>query len=165
MGLSIQSVFRSGPFSTMMPAISWPRVKGQGSGFGQWPFRMCRSVPQTPQAPILIRADFGDIFGQATRRMTGSAPGPSKVATRIRSMSASPFFGRGRSSPRHDHLRLRHDRSELAVLPDDLRLPHHRGAAAVQRQCIPRPRVAPTGIAAKKLVLLSIVVVIDVRSG
>ena len=80
MGLSIQSVFKSGPFSTMMPAISWPRVKGQGSGFGQWPFRMCRSVPQTPQAPILMRADFADIFGQATCRMTGSAPGPSKVA-------------------------------------------------------------------------------------
>ena len=46
----------------MTPPSSWPSVNGQGSGFGQWPFRMCRSVPQTPQAPILISAAFcGDV--------------------------------------------------------------------------------------------------------
>jgi hypothetical protein len=44
---------------------------------------MCWSVPQTPQAPILIRAAFGGTRGQGTSCITGSAPGPAKVVTRI----------------------------------------------------------------------------------
>ena len=35
MGRSIQSVARSAPFSTITPEISWPSVKGHGSGLGQ----------------------------------------------------------------------------------------------------------------------------------
>jgi len=31
--------------------------------FGQWPFRICRSVPQTPQAPNLDQRAFFGIFG------------------------------------------------------------------------------------------------------
>lgn len=96
MGRSIQSVLRSGPISTTMPVISWPRVKGQGSGFGQWPFRMCRSVPQTPQAAMRISAALRPTFGQGTSRMTGGAPGPAKVATRIGGWGmAASSLGRG----------------------------------------------------------------------
>jgi hypothetical protein len=61
----------------MTPPSSWPSVNGHGSGFGQCPFRMCRSVPQTPQAPILINAAFLPTFGHGTVRMIGCAPGPS----------------------------------------------------------------------------------------
>jgi len=44
---------------------------------------MCKSVPQTPQAPFWSKAAFFGIDGQGTLRITGRAPGPSKVATRI----------------------------------------------------------------------------------
>jgi hypothetical protein len=44
---------------------------------------MCKSVPQTPQAPTFINAAFFGIFGQGTLRITGCAPGPSYVHTRI----------------------------------------------------------------------------------
>src|SRR6516162_4405457 len=44
---------------------------------------MWRSVPQTPQAPIWIRAAFLGILGQGTLWITGLAPGPAKVETRI----------------------------------------------------------------------------------
>ena len=83
MGLPMKSVVSSSPISTITPASSWPSVKGQGSGFGQWPLRICRSVPQTPQAPICTSAAFGPIFGRGTVWMTGLAPGPAKVATRM----------------------------------------------------------------------------------
>jgi hypothetical protein len=76
-GLPMKSVFNSPPISTTTPASSWPSVNGQGSGFGQWPFNICWSVPQTPQAPILISAPFAGICGQGTSRITGSAPGPA----------------------------------------------------------------------------------------
>ena len=76
-GLPMKSVFSSEPISTITPASSWPSVNGHGSGFGQWPLRMCWSVPHTPQAPIWISAPFGGTFGHGTSRMTGSAPGPS----------------------------------------------------------------------------------------
>jgi hypothetical protein len=78
----VQSAESSGPISTTTPASSWPSVNGQGNGFGQWPLRMCRSVPQTPQAPIWISAAFFGTLGLGTSRITGGAPGPSKVATR-----------------------------------------------------------------------------------
>ena len=48
----MKSVFSACPISTTTPANSWPSVNGHGSGLGQWPFKMCKSVPQTPQAPI-----------------------------------------------------------------------------------------------------------------
>ena len=62
--------------------VDWCRpffahLRGQGNGFGQWPFRICRSVPQTPQAPTLISAALFGIFGHGTLRITGCAPGPS----------------------------------------------------------------------------------------
>src|SRR5829696_608502 len=82
-GLPMKSSVRPSPFSTMTPPISWPRVKGHGKGFGQWPLRMCWSVPQTPQAPILISAAFFGTAGHGTVSMTGLAPGPAKVATRM----------------------------------------------------------------------------------
>src|SRR2546427_2624708 len=44
---------------------------------------MWRSVPHTPHAPILISAAFFGTFGHGTLRMTGGAPGPAKVATRM----------------------------------------------------------------------------------
>src|SRR5262249_4004456 len=44
---------------------------------------MCRSVPHTPQAPILISAAFAPMSGHGTLRKTGGAPGPAKVATRV----------------------------------------------------------------------------------
>ena len=40
-------------------------------------------MPHTPQAPILISAAFFGTSGHGTVRITGGAPGPSKVATRI----------------------------------------------------------------------------------
>src|SRR5437773_2631469 len=52
----MMSSLNSEPTSTSTPPISWPCVNGQGSCFGQWPFRICRSVPQTPQAPTFISA-------------------------------------------------------------------------------------------------------------
>src|SRR6516165_4757058 len=82
-GLLMKSSVNSGPHSTITPPISWPRVNGQGSGFGQWPLRICRSVPHTPHAPILISAAFRGTSGHGTRCITGGAPGPAKVATRI----------------------------------------------------------------------------------
>ena len=56
------------------------------------------------------------------------------------------------------HLRLRHDRGELAVAARDARLQHDGGAAAcsgMHSACA----TSPIGMPAKKLVLLSIVVV------
>src|SRR5438309_9694575 len=44
---------------------------------------MCKSVPHTPQAPILMSAALRPTSGHGTERMTGGAPGPAKVATRI----------------------------------------------------------------------------------
>src|SRR4030095_9016447 len=44
---------------------------------------MCWSVPHTPQAPILISAALVGTSGHGTVRITGGAPGPSKVATRV----------------------------------------------------------------------------------
>src|SRR5258708_4531135 len=67
----------------MMPATSWPSVNGHGSGFGQWPARMCRSVPHTPHAATVNSAALRGTAGRATLRITGGAPGPSNVATRI----------------------------------------------------------------------------------
>jgi hypothetical protein len=43
---------------------------------------MWRSVPQTPQAPIRIKAALSGTFGQGTVWMLGLVPGPLKVATR-----------------------------------------------------------------------------------
>ena len=54
-----------------------------------WPFRMCRSVPQTPQAPILMSAALLEPFGHGTVWITGWAPGPAKVETRICSIAPS----------------------------------------------------------------------------
>ena len=79
----MKSSVNSAPHSTMTPPSSWPSVNGHGSGLGQWPFRMCWSVPQTPHAPILISAAFFGTSGHGTVRITGGAPGPSKVATRM----------------------------------------------------------------------------------
>src|SRR5580658_8327594 len=57
---------------------------------------MCRSVPHTPQAPILISAAFPEIFGHGTVRISGAAPGPAKVQTRICSIAVSSrHFQRG----------------------------------------------------------------------
>ena len=88
-GLPMKSSVSSAPASTMTPPISWPSVNGHGSGFGQWPFRMCRSVPHTPHAPIWISAAFFGTSGHGTVRITGGAPGPAKVATRIASLGIS----------------------------------------------------------------------------
>ena len=82
-GLPMKSAVSSEPFSTMTPPISWPSVNGHGRGLGQWPLRMWRSVPHTPQAPIWIRAAFAGTCGRGTSRITGGAPGPAKVATRM----------------------------------------------------------------------------------
>src|SRR6516225_6057756 len=62
---------------------------------------MWRSVPQTPQAPIWISAAFFGISGQGTLWITGLAPGPEKVETRIccMPMSSRPC---GRHSLNHD---------------------------------------------------------------
>src|SRR5215213_2865743 len=60
---------------------SSPSVNGQGSGRGQWPLRMWRSVPQTPQAAMRMSAALGGTSGLGTSRITGGSPGPSKVAT------------------------------------------------------------------------------------
>ena len=65
-GLPMKSAVSSAPFSTMTPPISWPSVNGHGKGFGQWPLRMCRSVPHTPQAPIWMRAAFFGTRGRGT---------------------------------------------------------------------------------------------------
>ena len=81
----MKSSVNSAPASTITPPSSWPSVNGHGSGFGQWPLRMCWSVPQTPHAPILISAAFFGTSGHGTVRMTGGAPGPSNVATRMAS--------------------------------------------------------------------------------
>jgi hypothetical protein len=51
---------------------------------------MCRSVPQTPQAPIWISAALAGTSGLCTSRMTGGAPGPSNVATRMLVMFRKP---------------------------------------------------------------------------
>ena len=40
-------------------------------------------MPQTPQAPIWISAALAGTAGLGTCRMTGGAPGPSNVATRM----------------------------------------------------------------------------------
>ena len=82
----MKSARNSAPASTTTPPSSWPSVTGHGKGFGQWPLRMCRSVPQTPQAPIWISAAFFGICGHGTVRMTGVAPGAAKVATRMVSL-------------------------------------------------------------------------------
>jgi hypothetical protein len=44
---------------------------------------MCWSVPQTPQAAILISAPLGGTFGNSTVRISGLAPGPAYVVTRM----------------------------------------------------------------------------------
>ncbi|MEY9223690.1 hypothetical protein ABH974_004113 [Bradyrhizobium ottawaense] len=85
----MKSSVNSSPHSTMTPPSSWPSVNGQGSGFGQCPLRICRSVPQTPQAPTLISAALRPTFGHGTVRMTGSEPGPAWVQTRMDSMAIS----------------------------------------------------------------------------
>src|ERR1043165_3173045 len=82
----MKSSVTSEPHSTITPPSSWPSVNGHGKGFGQWPFRMCWSVPHTPQAPIWINAALRGTCGHGTVRITGGAPGPSKVATRIWSL-------------------------------------------------------------------------------
>src|SRR5919112_4592884 len=71
----------SSPISSTTPTNSWPSVNGQGSGRGQWPLRMWRSVPQTPQAAMRMSAALGGTSGFGTSRITGGSPGPSKVAT------------------------------------------------------------------------------------
>ena len=88
----MKSSVRRRPFSTITPPISWPSVNGHGSGFGQWPLRMCRSVPHTPQAPIWINAAFSGTCGRGTSWMTGAAPGPANVATRIVLITTSQDF-------------------------------------------------------------------------
>ena len=65
----------------MTPASSWPSVIGQGSGLGQWPFRMCRSVPHTPHESMRIKAAFAGTEGRGTEFITGGRPGPSKLTT------------------------------------------------------------------------------------
>src|ERR1700710_2507915 len=103
----MKSSVNSEPTSTSTPPISWPSVNGHGSFFGQCPLRMCRSVPQTPHAPTLISAAFFGIFGHGTSRMTGRAPGPSYVHTRIWFMI---FLRRGCDSlpANSDHVYARH---------------------------------------------------------
>src|SRR6516225_9600391 len=75
---------------------------------------MCRSVPHTPQAPIWMSAAFLGIFGHSTDRITGSAPGPAKVATRMvllrmevsevrQTLSALLHAMEERSRNRYDH--------------------------------------------------------------
>src|ERR1700737_4576812 len=54
---------------------------------------MCRSVPHTPQAPILMSAAFFGTSGQGTERITGSQPGPSNVETRICSIARPLAMG------------------------------------------------------------------------
>src|SRR6516164_1622662 len=122
-GLLMKSSVNSGPHSTMTPPSSWPSVNGQGSGFGQWPLRMCKSVPQTPQAPILISAAFLPTFGHGTLRITGFAPGPSWVQTRICCMRLSSravrlvefFLGRATLSEAGDEANCA-DRPPLTLL-------------------------------------------------
>src|SRR5712692_10331797 len=86
-GLLMKCSRKSAPTSTRTPPISCPSVNGHGSCLGQCPLRMCRSVPQTPQAPILMSAALLGMSGQGTVRITGAAPGPSKVETRICSIA------------------------------------------------------------------------------
>ena len=97
MGLPMKSVSSSSPISTTTPASSCPSVKGQGSGLGQWPFKMCRSVPHTPQAPMRISAALGPTFGRGTVRITGAEPGPSNVATLTSDIESPPVL---RARPR-----------------------------------------------------------------
>jgi hypothetical protein len=68
-------------------------AEGEGPRQGLRPMalRMCWSVPQTPQAPILISAAFFGTAGHGTVSITGLAPGPAKVATRMSGFAmASP---------------------------------------------------------------------------
>src|ERR1700752_5501677 len=85
----MKSAVNSAPAATITPPSSWPSVNGHGSGFGQWPLRMCWSVPQTPQAPILISAAFLGTAGHGTVRITGGAPGTSEGATRMEALGKS----------------------------------------------------------------------------
>ena len=67
-GFPMKSSVKSLPFSTITPPSSWPSVKGHGRGFGQWPLRICWSVPQTPHAPIWISAAFQELLATALSR-------------------------------------------------------------------------------------------------
>src|SRR5918998_781381 len=81
-GWPMKSSVSSSPISSTTPTSSWPSVNGQGSCRGQWPLRMWRSVPQTPQAAMRMSAALGGTSGFGTSRITGGSPGASKVATR-----------------------------------------------------------------------------------
>src|SRR3712207_2512870 len=112
----MKSSLSSGPISSTTPTSSWPSVNGQGSGLGQWPLRMWRSVPQTPQAATRMSAALGGTSGLGTSRITGGSPGPSKVVTRTVCMGPPPGSERGGTSttptqqganrPRTERLRL-----------------------------------------------------------
>src|SRR5947209_2655601 len=63
---------------------------------------MCRSVPQTPQAPTVNSAAFDGTVGRGTVRMSGDVPGPANVATRTCCIVRPRFFlptGRGGDAP------------------------------------------------------------------
>src|SRR5215472_713635 len=113
----MKSATNSAPHSTTTAPISCPNVNGQGNGFGQWPLRMCRSVPQTPQAPIWSTAAFLGTDGQATLRITGAAPGPSKVATRIalRLMLTGQYLPPRPPLSNRDQALARIDRTDASV--------------------------------------------------
>src|SRR3712207_716830 len=115
-GWLMKSSVSSGPISSTTPTSSCPSVNGQGSGLGQWPLRMWRSVPQTPQAATRMSAALGGTSGFGTSRITGGSPGPSKVVTRTvcmgpphgserRGTSTTPTQ-RGANPPRTERLRL-----------------------------------------------------------
>ena len=61
-------------------ASLWPRVNGQGRGFGQCPWRMWRSVPHTPQTPMRMRAASSGTFGP--RHLSHLDPGAGPVKSR-----------------------------------------------------------------------------------
>src|SRR5215211_4217579 len=123
-GWPMKSSVSSSPISSTTPTSSWPSVNGQGSGRGQWPLRMWRSVPQTPQAAMRMSAALGGTSGFVTSRITGGSPGPSKVATRTFGMD--PPNGKqghidgpapsGYGYTRENTQRLQHGQPECTIL-------------------------------------------------
>src|SRR4051812_6097127 len=65
--------FTSDPISTTTPANSWPGITGSVGANSPW--RMCRSVPHSPQADTSTTTSRGPAFGSGTS-VTSSRPMP-----------------------------------------------------------------------------------------
>src|SRR5690349_7874721 len=85
------------PHAAIMPAPSWPGMKGSGGLPGHSPFAAWRSVWQTPVATTLMRTSPGPGVGIGTSSMVNGRPKAcTRAALIVPVMHASPFFSQAR---------------------------------------------------------------------